>query len=373
MPRIDQVQTYALAVPLARKIGDSQVSLTHWTVPVVELRDSEGRIGTGIGGVHTAADVLCDLVDAHYAPLLHGQPAPMIRDLWHRLYHCDTQWIGRSGATHMALSLVDIALWDLHAQAAGMPLWRLLGAHHTRLTTYNTDVGWLTLPLEDLVAGCAAAVEAGWSAVKIKVGLRDRAEDVRRVMAVREAIGPDIDLYVDANKVWTLGEALRTVRALEDAGVGWLEEPLHPDDVRGHAQLARATSIPIALGESLYSRHSFRDFLLADAVSIAQVDVTRVGGITEYLEIQAIAHSFGVDVIPHAGDMMVVHQHLAASAFAKTARIEYIPWTRAAFQYPVIMDGTDVVMPTAPGASTAIRRDAVENWRIPGVGSYDRL
>jgi len=128
------------------------------------------------------------------------------------------------------------------------------------------------------------------------------------------------------------------------------------------------TNVPIACGESLYTRHAFRDFILADALRIAQLDVTRLSGITEYLDVAAFAETAGVQVLPHAGDMMVVHQHLVASSLSATARLEFIPWTLRAFEVPVHVDGTRVVLPDQPGASTRIAEAAKRDWSIPGIG-----
>ncbi|WP_432180092.1 mandelate racemase/muconate lactonizing enzyme family protein [Streptomyces sp. NBC_00063] len=365
--RISEVRWYAVAVPLGRAIADSQATLSHWTVPVVEVTTNEGLTGTGIGGIHVGAEVLATVLENHYAPRLINQDSAYIRAVWHDLYTSPIQWIGRAGVTHLALGLVDIALWDLAAQRARMPLWQLLGGHHRALQTYNTDGGWLHLNDDELVANLKQVVAQGWSAVKIKVGSPDWRDDVRRLTTARTAIGPEIELSCDANKVWDLHTAQRILPTLEELDIAWLEEPLHPDDVAGHAKLQSLTRVPIACGESLYSRQAFRDFIAADALRIAQLDVTRLGGITEYLEVAAYARTSGVPVIPHAGDMMVVHQHLAASSIATTGRLEYIPWTLAMYDTPVQIDGTTVLLPHEPGASTRVSRSARENWLVPGT------
>jgi L-alanine-DL-glutamate epimerase-like enolase superfamily enzyme len=334
---------------------------------VVEVTTAEGLVGTGIGGIHTGPELLTAVLEHHYVPRLLGRDSAFIRDIWQDLYSSPIQWLGRSGVTHLALGLVDIALWDLAAQRASMPLWQLLGGHHRRLATYNTDGGWLHLSIAELRKNLRDLLDQGWTSVKIKVGSPDWRDDARRLAAAREEVGTGAELSCDANKVWDLLTASRMLPVLRDHDIAWLEEPLHPDDVVGHARLQSLTEIPIACGESLYSRHAFRDFITADALRIAQLDVTRLAGITEFLEVAAFAHMSGVSVVPHAGDMMVVHQHLVAASLTNTPKLEYIPWTLAAYAEPVRLSGTDVEVPDAPGASTRISPDARSRWLIPGV------
>ena len=364
---ITGITTYALAVPLPRPPADSHASLTHWTVPVVEVTTSDGLTGTGISGIHTGADLLSAVILDHYAPVLLGEDASLIRALWHKIYWSPLQWVGRAGITQLALSMIDIALWDLAAQRAALPLWKLLGAHHPRLETYNTDGGWLNRSEAELRDDLQSLVKEGWTSVKMKVGKSDWREDARRVQVARDAIGPDIELMCDANKMWTLQTAMKMLPVLREVGMGWIEEPLHPDDVDGHSRLQRLTDIPIAVGESLYSRFDFQRFAAADAFRVAQVDVTRVGGITEYLEIAAAMNGAGIPVVPHAGDMMVVHQHLAASSFSQQRIVEYLPWTLQAFHDPVRLEGTEIVLPETPGASTRIAASA-RQWDVQDVG-----
>jgi L-alanine-DL-glutamate epimerase-like enolase superfamily enzyme len=170
---ITSIATYALAVPLARPIADSTAALSHWIVPVVEIRTADGRTGTGISGVHCGPELLCAVIDNYYAPALVGSSAADILGTWKRLYRLPTHWIGRAGAVHMALAMVDIALWDLAAQRAGVPLWRLLGGTADPVEAYNTDGGWLNFSVDELVRDLTSLIDQGWRRVKMKVGHPD--------------------------------------------------------------------------------------------------------------------------------------------------------------------------------------------------------
>jgi len=368
--RIALVTTYALAVPLRRPVADSTYFRATWNVPVVEITTDDGVIGTGISGGWAGHDLICQTIDAYFAPLLIGEDPADIRAIWERLYWSDLHWVGRAGVVHMAQSMIDQALWDIAAQRAGLPLWRLLGGHHRELQSYNTDGGWLNWTIGELTEDMLELVDQGWRRVKMKVGLPDWREDVKRIRAVSEALPADVVLQCDVNQRWDFATAMTMLPYLEEVGMAWLEEPLHPDDVEAHRRLQRETRIPIALGETVYSHQAFSAFIRADAVRIVQVDVTRVAGITEWLLVAAEANAANLWVVPHAGDMMVVARHLVAANFAETpAMIEWIPWTLEAFVEPAEVERGVVRLPESPGASTRIRPDAREAWSIPGIGS----
>jgi L-alanine-DL-glutamate epimerase-like enolase superfamily enzyme len=366
---ITAIETYALAVPLPRPIADSTAAMSHWTVPVVEIRTADGRVGTGISGVHCGPELLCDVIDNYYAAALLGACAADITGTWKRLYCLPTHWIGRAGAVHMALAMVDIALWDLAAQRAGIPLWRLLGGTADPVEAYNTDGGWLNFSVNDLVRDLASLVDQGWRRVKMKVGHPDWREDARRVRAVRSQIGDDVTLMCDANQRWDLHTANQVMPVLEEAQMDWVEEPLHADDLENHRRLQRSTRIDIAAGESIYSYQQFTSFIAADALRVVQADATRVGGVTEWLQVAAHAASRGLRLAPHAGDMMQVHQHLVGTIVSEAPPlIEFIPWTQEAFiERSRVRDGY-LERPQAPGASTAIDPVARNRWQIPGIG-----
>jgi L-alanine-DL-glutamate epimerase-like enolase superfamily enzyme len=367
---IVSVETYALAVPLKSPIADSTAALTHWTVPVVEIRTRDGRVGTGISGVHAGSGLLCTVIDDYYAAALLGASSEDVIGTWNRLYWLPTHWIGRAGVVHMALSMVDIALWDLAAQRAGVPLWRLLGGTPDPIEAYNTDAGWLNRTENELVHDLSSLLDQGWKRVKVKVGKPDPLEDISRVRAVRRAVGDWTTLMCDANQRWDLATANRMMPVLEEVAMDWVEEPLHADDLEGHATLQRATRLDIAAGESIYSYQQFASFIAGDALRVVQVDATRVGGVTEWLQVAAHAAARGLRVAPHAGDMMQVHQHVVGTGLAQSPPlIEFIPWTQDAYvERSIVQDGY-LQRPQAPGASTAIDPEARRSWQIRGVGT----
>ena len=360
---IATVRAYSLHVPLRRTLADALYVRTHWHIPVVEITTVDGLVGTGHSGVWAGDDLIVSTIDDYLAEALVGRDSTRIAQLWDEIYWSPLHWVGRAGVAHMALGMVDTALWDLAAQRAGLPLWKLLGGRHETLETYNTDGGWLNFTMDELVEDMGSMVDAGWNRVKMKIGGPDPAVDLDRVRLVRDALPSGVTMMVDANQNWDFMTAQRYAPRLAELGIAWLEEPLHPDDVTGHARLAGLGAIPIALGENVYAEEHFTSFFEAKAVDFVQVDVTRVAGVTEWLRVAHGAQSRSLTVAPHAGDMMQVHQHLVAGiGGAKIPMIEYLPWGLEVFETPVAMSGSSIRLPEHPGASTAIAPEARRRW-----------
>ena len=232
-----------------------------------------------------------------------------------------------------------------------------------RIRAYNTDIGWLSIPDDQLVEGALRAVEQGFTGIKIKVGSTVE-RDVRRLAAVRRAIGANITLAIDGNGKWDLPTCQRFCRAAQDLDVFWFEEPLWHDDVQGHARLAASTSIPVALGEQLYTCEAFAEFIAQKAIHWVQPDVTRMAGLTDVLRVCELAQAHRLPVAPHAGDMSQVHVHLAYGHTACQV-LEYIPWIKDSFTEPAeVVDGS-FRLPELPGAGTTPTAAAWERYQRP--------
>ncbi len=252
----------------------------------------------------------------------------------------------------------------MNAKAVHLPLWKYLGAaKQSSIPAYNTDAGWLNLSTNDLVSQVKELVASGWRAVKIKIGKPNPDEDIERIQAVRNAIGQTSKLMVDANMGWTLDTALVWAPRLAKYDITWLEEPFHPDDIESHAVLARRISTPLATGENVSSKFVFRDYVKARAITYLQPDCTRVGGITEWLDIAALAACWGLPLVPHLGDGAQIHQHLVAAATA-AKMVEYVPWLHDCFEPPVRIENGQVILPELAGASTTFRKPFFEKYRV---------
>jgi L-alanine-DL-glutamate epimerase-like enolase superfamily enzyme len=255
------------------------------------------------------------------APSLIGRDPALVEQIWKDLFfHVHANAVGAT--VSLSLAAVDLALWDVRCQKAGEPLWRLAGGAQERLPLYSTEGGWLNFSVEELVDGALEAKEQGFLGCKPKVGKPNAAEDVARLQAVREAVGPDFAVMVDANQAFTVSEAIRRARLFEPLDLAWFEEPMPAEDLRGHMRLSSSTSLPVAVGESIYHASHFREYLANDACSIVQVDVARIGGITPWLKVAHMAESFNMSVCPHY--LMEIHVSLCA-AVPNAQWVEYIP------------------------------------------------
>jgi len=369
--RISSIEPFIVHVPLNNGIRDSTNSIDHWGFIGVILHADNGLQGYGFTGTHAhlpADQQIAAWIERIYGPLLTGEAIEgrhSIQRLWHKLHDTPPlQWVGRAGLSHLALAAVDIALWDLYAKGENLPLWKVLcsGQRNPRLDAYDTNAGWLNIPLERLVSGCQQSIDRGFKGVKIKVGSADPEVDLARIEAVRRAIGPNPRLMIDANGRWSLETAVKYAVRLDAYDPFWFEEPLYFDDLGSHVELASRMRTPIALGEQLYSRFHFDAFLRSGAVKFVQVDALRVAGITEWLAVADQAHGLGLPVVPHVGDMMQVHRH-TAFAHPSCSLLEFIPWTQHCFAEPAIVRDGEFVLPDAPGAGTTFTAAALNTFR----------
>jgi L-alanine-DL-glutamate epimerase-like enolase superfamily enzyme len=274
--------------------------VTELSLIAVEVEDSEGAIGHGFSWTPSigAASVLA-MLEHDIRAWAIGQPADATaiwEPLWRHLHEA-----GGGGVTTIAMAGLDLALWDLAARRADAPMVDHLGRRRDTVRAYGSGVN-LHYSLDELVAQVERWVAAGFHAVKVKVGGPDLAEDVRRIAAVRDVLGPERGLMIDANQRWTLDQAVRAFDALAPFDLTWIEEPLRADDLTSHVRLRGATEhlgVPIALGENLYTRYRFAEFIDAGAVQVVQPNLVRVGGITPFLTIAELADDRGVTLAPH--------------------------------------------------------------------------
>ncbi|MCY4289711.1 MAG: mandelate racemase/muconate lactonizing enzyme family protein [Aestuariivita sp.] len=308
-------------MPKVRRVDAIQAFISQETL-IVTITDSDGVIGTGYSyTIGTGGPAVMALLEKTLAPALIGKDADRIDGIWRDLLFT-THATAVGVITSLALAAIDTALWDLRCHKQKLPLWKAVGGSRERVPLYTTEGGWLHLETQALVDDAIAVQETGFRGLKIKIGKEHLSDDAERLDAVRSAVGEACEIMTDANQSFSLSEASRRARMLEDYHVGWFEEPLPADDVLAHVELARRTSVPIAVGESLYSISQFKDYLQSGAASIVQVDVARIGGITPWLKTAHLAEAFNVTVCPH----FLMELHLPLVCAIPNARwLEYIP------------------------------------------------
>jgi L-alanine-DL-glutamate epimerase-like enolase superfamily enzyme len=375
MARITSAEARTVVIPMRRNVAFSTRSIPARAYTLVRIACDDGSEGRSIvqHGGSRFTTIPSDAVRGLLAPILVGDDPRRSEGLWADCYQ-DALHSGRQGAVMRALSAVDIALWDRNARAVGLPLWQYLGAVRTDAVPAYASGGYYYADgtLDDLVADVRANVDRGYRAFKMKIGRVTPREDAERIRLVREVIGPDAPLLLDANNAWRddLPAAVRALRQFEPHAPYWIEEPFGVEDVPNHARLRRHTPIPVATGEVLSGRSSFHAILTAEAASILNPDAGVCGGITEYRRIAAMAAGFGVPVAPHS--LEDVHVHLAA-ATPNTLFVECFPEAdlhplRAVVESDLeLTDDGELRLPTEPGVGLrfideAVDRHAIDDW-----------
>ena len=346
MSPIERVEILQVDLPPKVVRTDAIQSFVRQETPIVRITCADGATGTGYTyTIGTGGSSVVALLRDHLAPLLVGEDAADVERLWKRLFfHTHATAVG--AITSLALAAIDTALWDLRCRRAGLPLWQMAGGAQRSVPVYTTEGGWLHHPAQQLVDETIAARAQGFRGAKLKVGKPAIGEDVRRLDAVRAAVGGDFELMVDANQAWTVPEALRRAHAYSGLQLAWLEEPLPAEDLGGHVELAARAPMPIAVGESLYHPSHFREYLERGACSIVQVDCARIGGITPWLKVAHLAETFNVPVCPHF--LMELHVSLTA-AVPNGAWVEYIPQLDAITTSRLAMADGRAIPPSTPG------------------------
>jgi L-alanine-DL-glutamate epimerase-like enolase superfamily enzyme len=349
--RIDRIRLLLIFLPLAKPISDAKVltgrqrPLTEVAFLFAEIGTSDGHEGFGFSYSKRAGGPALFAHAKEIAPLLLGENPNDTGKIWEKLVWAGAS-VGRSGLATQAIAALDVALWDLKAKRAGLPLAKLLGSYRDSVPCYNTSGGFLSTPLPEVIDNAQRALAQGIGGIKIKVGQPDTAADLERLGAIRSRLGDGVPLMVDANQQWDRPTAIRVGRVLERFNLVWIEEPLDAYDAAGHAALAAALDTPIATGEMLTSVAEHWRLMELDASDFIQPDAPRVGGITPFLRVAALADHKGLAMAPHFA--MELHVHLAA-AYPRTAWVEHFDWLEPLFNERLEVRDGRMLVPDRPG------------------------
>ena len=419
MTTITRIDAFDIRFPTSRggHGSDAMHPDPDYSAAYVMLRTDhpDGIEGHGLTFTIGRGNELCVAGIRALAPLVTGLTLETIRQdmaaFWRRLTsESQLRWVGpEKGVIHLAAGALVNAVWDLYAKVEGKPLWRLLAdmspeelvacidfryitdalTPHEALAilrkngptraireaelmrdgypAYTTSAGWLGYSDDEICRLCQEGLAAGWSHFKIKVG-EDLEDDVRRSALIRAEIGPDRKLMMDANQRWDVSDAIASMRELARFDPWWIEEPTSPDDVLGHATIAKAIApIGVATGEQCHNRVMFKQLMQAGALSFCQIDACRLGGVNEVLAVLLMAAKYGIPVCPHAGGVglceyvqhLAIFDYLCVSASLERRIVEYVDHLHEHFIDPVVIEHGNYVVPSAPGFSIAMKPESL--------------
>ncbi|MYZ43293.1 mandelate racemase/muconate lactonizing enzyme family protein [Schauerella aestuarii] len=379
MSLIKKITCHVVSAPVERPFTSSRGWLYKQRGScIVEIETADGVVGWG--ECYGPSQVARAYIESQYGPRIIGRDAFDVEVIWEDLYNRIKDY-GSKGMAISALSGIDIALWDIIGKVCGKPIHKLIGgAHRTEVQSYATGLYFIDMDrlIEEAVEEAQEYVAQGFTAIKMKIGLGSPKLDIERVRAVREAIGGDVRLMVDANHCFTVPAAIKLGRELEKLDVEWFEEPISPEDLDGYVEVTRALDMAVAGGENEFTRWGFRDIVTRKAMDIVQPDVCAAGGISECRKIATLAAAHGVECVPHAWGSAI---GLAATLHFLAALPDQPPSFRPMpplleFEQcenpfrdlltvdPIVQVRGVVQIPTAPGLGIEVKRDVLDRYRV---------
>ena len=361
MAAIAAVAASAFRIPLPTVLTDSMHgTMLDFELITARVRDAEGAEGVGYTfTVGRNGRAVLSVLRDEIAEIVAGADAELIEALWQKIWWA-THYGGRGGPTVLALSAFDMALWDLKARRADLPLWRLLGGNDPRVPCYAGGID-LDLPLDDLLQQTDDNLARGFRAIKMKVGRPALAQDVERVAAMRRHLGDGFPLMADANMKWSADQAIRAARAFAPHDLTWLEEPIPPDDMAAHARVLRDGGVPIAAGENLRTLWDFRHLIASGGVTYPEPDVTNCGGVTPFIKIAHLAEAFGLPVTSHGAHDVTVH---LLAAVPNRAYLEAHGFGLDRYiAEPLVIEAGNAIAPERPGHGISFDWGALERVR----------
>lgn len=360
--QVHKVETTLYRVPLAVPVEAASTGVMRaFDMVMVRIWDSEGVHGCGYTVLlEGQGKSVVSIVEDVFAPLIHGEDPRRIEWLWRRMWKSH-HYCGRGGPVSFALAAVDTALWDLRGHSLGEPLWRLLGGYDPSVPAYAGNID-LNFPVEQLLEGATRSLEAGFKAIKMRLGKPSLRDDVMRVGAMRQHIGDDVELMTDANEGWRVDQAIRAFGALREFDLVWIEEPISPDNYAGYAHLRAHGGIPVAAGENLHTLAEFTALISAGGVDFPEPDLTTCGGITPWMKVARLAEAHGLSVTSHGAHDVHVHL-LAAAPNASYLEVHGFGLENYMADELMLEDG-NAVAPDRPGHGIAFDWDALSSHRV---------
>jgi L-alanine-DL-glutamate epimerase-like enolase superfamily enzyme len=359
--KITRLKTRLVDVPMAKPITTAIHNMRSVGCVLVDLETDEGLVGQSyVFTINAARLKAFDEMIRGFAHRVEGIDPHYVTGMNSAIW-ADINPTGYAGVTISALAALDTACWDLIGKAAGAPLHHLFGACRDRIRTYASGGLWLSYSIDELVSEAQDFLDQGFRAMKIRVGNPDSHGDIARVRAVRDAVGPDVELLTDANQSLRPKQAIRLGRMLEELDVSWLEEPVNVHNLTGSAEVRRALDINVASGETEWTRYGIRRMIEAGAADVLMPDLQRIGGLTEMRRAVALAESYDLPVSTH---IFTEHSLSIAGSAANCISVEHMPWYAPLFNETMQIEEGDIVIPTRPGTGFTFDEKAIKRFAM---------
>ena len=360
--KITEIHADLYHLPLSTPLSDAtHGQIDRFELIIVRLRSDEGIEGIGYTYTPgTGGSAIHSMIVDDLAPIVVGADAGRPEELWNAMWW-RVHFTGRGGVAAFAFAAIDIAAWDIQGKTLGQPLWRLLGGNDPIVEAYAGGID-LNFRLDDLLTQTSGFLDAGFKAIKMKVGRDNLREDIERVAAVREHVGKNFRIMVDANMRWSVDQAIRAARALYEYDLYWVEEPIIPEDINGHVQVIKEGRLPIATGENFHSIYEFKHIIAAGGVSFPEPDVATIGGITPWMKIAALAESYNLPITSHG--VHDIHVQLLA-AIPNASYLEVHGFDLNEFiKSPLEFVDGNALAPDNPGHGVEFDRKSLESYLV---------
>lgn len=359
--KVTNLRTAAVHVPITPPIMSGLGPLKSVGCVLVFLETDQGLIGENLVLTlnNKRLSVLDEMVKS-LAPLVVGRDPDFTTAFWREAW-TDINFMGHKGVPVMGISAIDGAMWDLRGKAMGLPIYRLIGACRSEVSAYASGGLWLSASIDELQKEAHHFIRQGFRAIKMRLGMPTIGEDIERVGAVRDAIGPHVKLMADANQQLTVDYAIRLGRKLEEFHLAWFEEPLPAYDLEGVARVAAALDVPIASGETEYTRYGFRQMLELKSADVLMPDLQRVGGVTEFVRVSHMAEAFDVPVSSHIFSEMSVQ---VMGGLSNATYLEYMPWLEPLYKEKLELRDGNAIVPERPGWGFSFDPAAIKRFSI---------
>lgn len=359
--RITGVEARLLSIPLEKPLLTAAFPIPAIDTALVEVHTDSGATGVawsfafGRGKVASMLRLIQDL-----SSTIVGEDALMIEKHWQQLVK-SCGFIGPRGLAAAAISTLDTACWDIAGITAGLPIYKMLGGHSDRVETYASQGLWLDRSRDELAAEAADLIGSGFTAVKMRAGLTDEDEDIARVRAVREAIGPSSGLMIDVNQAWDAKRTIRMAKRLEEFDLLWLEEPMPFDRTDDYAEVRSAIAMPLCTGESNYYKDEIVGLVTHRATDLVMPDLMRMGGVTEWMKAVKASEALGATVTPH---LFMEHSAHLAAASSNVVWQEYQPWWQPIMKHPIEIEDGAIRLSDRPGFGIELDQNAVSAFEV---------